>query len=275
MDFEGCPVSQAIKLAISGKGGVGKSTLAAALSLLMARQGRKVLAVDADPDANLAAALGISRQEQERIIPIAQQKTLIEQRTGAKVKQYGQMFKLNPQVSDIADGYSYTHDGVSLLVLGAVEQGGAGCACPESVLLKALVQDLVLHKDEALVLDMEAGVEHLGRATARGVDTMIVVVEPGQRSLDCAGRVLRMCDQIGLRDIRLVGNKVTGAKDEAFIREGLRGRPLMGMIPFVETLRTADRDGKSVLDGCNAEVLATFEGILGELKGIFRGANCE
>jgi CO dehydrogenase maturation factor len=255
-----------MKIAVSGKGGVGKSTLAAALGLLMAKQGRKVLAVDADPDANLAAALGIPEEKQQEIVPISEQVALIEERTGAKVKQYGQVFKLNPEVSDIADNYATLHEGVALLVLGAVEQGGSGCACPENVLIRALVTDLILYKDEALVMDMEAGVEHLGRATAKSVDTMIVVVEPGQRSIDCARRVMRMAGEIGLDRIRFVANKVEEAEDEAFIRGALPGHDLLGVIPYSPVIRRNDRKGLSVLNNIDSQLLDIFKSILEKLK---------
>ncbi len=255
-----------VKLAISGKGGVGKSTLAAAIAMLLSRNGGRTLAVDADPDANLASALGISAAEQEGIVAIADRKALVEERTGAKVKQYGQIFKLNPNVEDIADTCAYTHNGVSLLVLGAVDTGGSGCACPESVLLRALVTDLVLYKNDSLVMDMEAGIEHLGRATARGVDTLLVVVEPGQRSIDCALRVRRMAAEIGLTKLLAVANKVSSQADEAFIREALGSVELIGSIPFSLDLRNADRDGISVLDGADAPMRAAFASILGEVQ---------
>jgi CO dehydrogenase maturation factor len=255
-----------MKIAISGKGGVGKSTLAGALALLMARQGQCVLAVDADPDANLAAALGIPEEKQKEIIPISQQVALIEERTGARVKQYGQIFKLNPEVSDIADNYATEHKGVALLVLGAIEQGGSGCACPENVLIRALVTDLILYKNEVLVMDMEAGVEHLGRAAVKGVDCMIVVIEPGQRSIDSARRIIRMSHEIGLKNIQFVANKIDGPNDEQFIREAFPGFDLLGTIPYSEEIRRNDRNGLSVLDGLSKEMLAQFETILKELK---------
>jgi CO dehydrogenase maturation factor len=255
-----------MKIARSGKGGVGKSTLAAAFAMLMARQDQNVLAVDADPDANLAAALGIPAEKQKDIIPISRQVELIEERTGAKVRQYGQIFKLNPKVSDIGDNYAYIHKGIALLVLGPVEQGGSGCACPENVLIRALVTDMILYKDEALVMDMEAGVEHLGRATARGVDTMIVVIEPGQRAIDCAKKVVRMSNEIGLKDIQFVANKVSGPRDEQFIRNAFPTHELLGLIPYSEEIRRSDRDGLSVLDGLSKEMNGRFQSILDKLK---------
>ena len=251
-----------MKVAVTGKGGVGKSTLAAGLALLMARRGQKVLALDADPDANLAACLGLTKERRQSIVPIARQVALIEERTGAKVKQYGQIFKLNPEVSDIADRYALMHEGVALLVLGAVERGGGGCACPESVLIRALVSDLVLDKSECLIMDMEAGVEHLGRGTASGVDTMIVVVEPGQRSIETAHRVVRMAEELHMKNVHFVGNKITGEADEMFIRRAFPDDRLLGMIPYSEEIRLADRTGRSVLEGLSEEMLRHFVSIL-------------
>jgi CO dehydrogenase maturation factor len=255
-----------MKIAISGKGGVGKSTLAAAIALLMARRGDKVLAVDADPDSNLAACLGIPLDKQKEIVPIARRADLIEERTGAKVDEYGQVFKLNPEVKDIADRFAFMHEGVALLVLGAVQKGGGGCACPESVLIRALVADLVMHKDESLVMDMEAGVEHLGRGTASGVDTLIVVLEPGQRSVETAHRIVRMAGEIGLKNVRFAANKVAGAADERFIRNAFPEEQLLGIIPYSEEIRLADRTGRSVLDGLSEEMVSKFASILEKLQ---------
>ena len=255
-----------MKIAISGKGGVGKSTVAAVLALMLAKRGGRVLALDCDPDANLAGALGLSAEEQAEIVPISHQVALIEERTGAKVKRYGQMFKLNPEVADIADNYATKHKGVALLVLGAVENGGGGCACPESVLIKALVTDLILYKDDALIMDMEAGVEHLGRATARGVNAMLVVVEPGQNSIECAQRIIKMTQQIGIKDLRFIANKVKDEADEKFIREALSGQEILEFIPYSEEIRKADRIGQSALDALPPEIAARFENILKKLS---------
>ena len=169
-----------LKLAISGKGGVGKSTLAGTLARLLAEDGQRVLAVDADPDANLASALGLPESLRRTVRTIAEERQLIEERTGAKAREFGQVFRLNPDVTGIAERYGTHFRGTDLLVLGAAQTAGGGCACPEGVLLKSLVRHLVLQRDEVVILDMEAGIEHLGRGTAMGVDLILVVVEPGK-----------------------------------------------------------------------------------------------
>jgi CO dehydrogenase maturation factor len=249
-----------MKIAVSGKGGVGKSTIAASIALILAQRGMRVLALDADPDANLAAALGIPGVT--RIIPISEEIVLIEERTGAKVNQYGQVFKLNPDVSDVAEEFAVKHKGVEVLVLGAVKRGGGGCACPENVFIKALVNDLVLYKNETLIMDMEAGIEHLGRATVTGVDVMLIVVEPGQRSLDCAATVIRMSKEIGLSNFVIVGNKVSNEDDKCRIADRLPDIEVSAFLPYSEGIRNADRDGVSALDGMGNEERTVIEGLI-------------
>ena len=247
-----------MKIAITGKGGTGKTTIAAALALIISRKGAKVLAVDEDPDANLASALGIPEIEQKKIITISRHRALIEERTGVKPEAPG-MFKINPEVSDIADTYAYRHSGVNLLVLGAVRSGGGGCACPENTLLRSLVQDLVLYRNEALILDMEPGIEHLGRATARGVEFFLVVVEPGQRSINTFKKISELSKEIGIKKIYIVINKSRGAGDEDFIKTSLPGCEIAAVIPFSDALLLSDRDGLSVLDRIPADINDCFE----------------
>jgi len=253
-----------LKIAVSGKGGVGKSTISASIALILAEQGQRVLALDADPDANLAAALGIPSKTPVR--PISEEIALIEERTGAKVKEYGKMFKLNPDVSDVADMLAVKHNGVELLVLGAISRGGGGCACPESSFIKALVNDLVLLKNETLIMDMEAGVEHLGRATVMGVDVMLIVVEPGQRSVDCANNVMRLSHEIGLKKFIIVGNKVTSDEDRAYIASAFKDKEISAFMPYSNNIRDADRDGVSVLEGMNTEERTIIEGIISQMR---------
>ncbi len=254
-----------MKLAISGKGGVGKSTVAATLALLMSRRGQRVLAIDADPDANLAAALGIPAAKRCEIIPISRQAALIEERTGAKVKQYGQMFKLNPEVADIAEKYAVSYENIALLVLGAVEQGGSGCACPENVLIRALITDLILYKDDTLIMDMEAGVEHLGRATAKGVDRMLIVLEPGQRAVDCTRRIISMSAEIGIQNISLIANKIASEEDSRFLTASFPDVRFLGSVPYLESIRLADRKNQSILDAGDPTISRCFNEILEQL----------
>lgn len=255
-----------MKIAVSGKGGVGKSTVSAVLALMRAENGDRVVALDADPDANLASSLGVPHSEQDKVKTISEQIELIEERMGAKVGKSGQVFRLNPEVSDVAGLYAYPHRGISLLVLGAVKGGGSGCACPESTFLRALVTDLVLFKDETLIMDMEAGIEHLGRGTAQGVDLILVVVEPGQRSIDCAMQVERMGKEIGVKRFLYVANKVTGEEDRRFVEQALPGREIAAFLPYAPDMRNADRDGDSPYDHLDAETRAQYSEIIKRLQ---------
>ncbi|MCL4464624.1 MAG: carbon monoxide dehydrogenase accessory protein CooC [Chloroflexi bacterium] len=236
------------KLAITGKGGVGKTTLAGLLSRLYAAEGHKVIAVDADPDANLASSLGFPEEIVAKIAPIADMKDLVEERTGAKPGTTGAMFKLNPRVDDIPDRFCARHSGVALLQMGTVKTGGGGCVCPENVLLKQLVRHLLVQREEYIILDMEAGIEHLGRGTAQSVDAMLVVVEPGRRSLQTAEAVHRLAADIGLHRIYVVGSKVHDESERDFILENVRGLPVLGFLSYSPLVIEADLRGISAYD---------------------------
>jgi CO dehydrogenase maturation factor len=252
-----------VKLAISGKGGVGKTTLAAVLARLYADEGKAVIAIDADLDSSLASALGVPHAE--GLMPIVEMADLIAERTESGKKGYGKLFKLNPAVSDVPDKFSVVHNGVRLMVLGAPKRGGGGCNCPENVFLRTLLGHLALQRDEALVLDMEAGTEHLGRATCEAMDAMLVVVEPGRRSTAIADSVLKMAREIGVKRVFIVANKVRSPNDLAALREALpKGAPLLGAITFDERLVTADLEGRPV-DAAGNRLFDEVRAIRGEL----------
>src|SRR4030043_625647 len=205
-----------MKIAITGKGGVGKTTLASLLSHIFAAEGKRVIAVDADPDANLASALGIPKDESEKIRPVADMAELIEERTGAKVGSMGGMFKLNPKVDDLPEGIGYHLNSIILLTMGKSKAAASGCYCPENALLRRLLSHLVIERSEVVIVDMEAGIEHLTRGIAVSVDAFIVVVEPGQRSMQTARAVFEMADKLDIQKVFVVANKVRGSEDLSF-----------------------------------------------------------
>ncbi len=250
-----------MKVAISGKGGVGKTTLAGVMARVLAGQGHKILAIDADPDANLASAIGVSQEELAKIKPLAQMRELIEERTGAQKGSYGAYFKLNPQVEDLPDRFSVSKDGVKLMVLGTIPQGGGGCFCPENVVLKSLLAHVFIEREEYLIVDMEAGLEHLGRGTTAYMDALIVVVEPGQRSFQTARQVKSLADDLGIKRVCVVGNKVTGADDLSMMRESLSGFSFLGSMSYNEKIIEADKRGVSPYD-IDPKIRAEVEGII-------------
>jgi CO dehydrogenase maturation factor len=237
-----------MKLAITGKGGVGKTTLTALLAQVYADQGRDVLAVDADPSPCLAGALGLPDDLRAKLSPIAEMDALIEERTGAKPGTVGGFFTLNPRVDDIPERFSVVHRGVRLLESGSVDLGGSGCICPESAMLKTLFTHLLFRKDDVLLLDMYAGVEHLGRATVDFVDAMIVVVEPTRRSLGTAAQIKKLANDIGLKRLYLVGNKVRNEDEQKFLEAETPGLPVLGFLPADLKVQEADRLGIPVYD---------------------------
>ncbi|NOX33502.1 MAG: AAA family ATPase [Deltaproteobacteria bacterium] len=237
-----------LKLAVGGKGGVGKTTITSliARSIAALNKGTKVIAIDADPVANLAAGLGID--ESKPITPVSELSDLIAERTGAKPGTMGGFFTLNPKVDDIPDRFSIEKDGVKLLVMGTVQQGGSGCICPEATILKALMNHLVLARNEVVVMDMEAGIEHLGRATSGSVDALIVVVNPGKRSRVAADKIRKLGKDIGIQNIVVLGNRVRSEEDKKLIKDSMPDYEILGFIPEMDEIANSDRNGTRPFD---------------------------
>ena len=235
-----------MKVAITGKGGVGKTTLSSTLARLYADDGRTVLAADVDPDANLGLALGLTQEEVDEIVPISKMRTLVEERTGANAAN--KFFKLNPYVADIPEKFAKSINGVKLLVMGTVDLGGSGCVCPEHVMLKSILSAMTYRKDDVVIMDMEAGLEHLGRGTAANMDQFIVVIEPGARSVQTYRNVKRLAQDLGVKQVRVVANKVRDERDEEFVKANIPAEDLLGMIHYNLEIMDADRNGKSPYD---------------------------
>ncbi len=237
------------KIAISGKGGVGKTTLSGTLARLFARRGYDVLAIDADPSMNLASALGIKKPPKS----LTEFKELIDERAGGPAG----FFKINPKVDDIVEKFGVIGpDNVKLLVMGTVERGGSGCMCPASSFLKALMRHVILKTNSVVIMDMEAGVEHLGRGITKGVDYMLIVVEPGARSIETAGRIAELARQIGISKFGAVINKA--GEDVSEIEERLKEYrlPVLGVIPYDGALVQADMENIAPIDRSGAALSA-------------------
>lgn len=236
------------KIAVCGKGGVGKTTFTSLLVHTLAQDGRKIYAIDADPNPTLAEALGFSGEALDGIIPISKMKKLIEERTGAKSGEYGSYFKMNPSVKDIPDNYSLKKGNINYLMMGCMRGAGKGCACAENAMLKSLLTHLLVKDKETVVMDMVAGTEHMGRGTAKAVDAMIVVVEPGMRSIKAAGEFSRMADDLGIKNIYVVGNKVNNSEDETYIKSNMSGFKIAGFMQMNPAALVAERQGTVLFD---------------------------
>ncbi len=254
-----------MKIAISGKGGVGKTTLAGVMARVLAKRGRKVLAIDADPDSNLASAIGLPKEALAKLLPIASMTSMIEERTGAKKGTFGSVLKLNPKVDDLPDEMGVNYDGIKLLLLGCIPQGGGGCFCPENVILKNLVRHLLVKREEALIIDMEAGLEHLGRGSTGQVDALIIVVEPGQRAMNTARQIKKLGEDLKIKNMMIVGNKVDSEEDKRLIERDLSDFPVLGYMSLNPKILQADKEGKSPFD-MDEKIKEEVEAILAELE---------
>jgi len=250
-----------MKLAVSGKGGTGKTTIAGILAHYFNNDKYQVLAVDADPDANLASAIGIPEEKAASIIPISNQRQLIQERTGAKPRQFGQLFKINPTVKDIPDKFCISSKGIKLLVMGAIRKGGSGCACPENVLLRSLLSEIILNRNEVVIVDMEAGIEHLGRATSRSIDKMLIIVEPGSRSISTAKTIMKLAKDIGIESFGIIGNKIQDEQQKHWILSQFPHNQILGMVSYHEIIRDADLNQQPLIEILDEKLKAEFNEI--------------
>jgi CO dehydrogenase maturation factor len=253
---------QGIKIAVGGKGGVGKTTVCAVLAQLFSESGFDVLAIDADPDTNLASALGVAPEQNPE--PLINMKDLIAERTGTEKNALGMYFKLNPNVGDLPEKYWHKSNGLKLLVLGAITQAGSGCACPEGVFLKALLRDTILKRQEMVLVDLAAGVEFMGRASVQGIDALVLVVEPGGRSIETANNMAKMGRELGIECVAAVANKITETSQIDIIKRQLPNVELLGSLQYSRALQQADL-GRAPVLGADAEIINELKQVKNQL----------
>ena len=252
-----------MKLALTGKGGVGKTSIVSLFARVLKDKNHKVLLIDADPDMNLATILGLPQDL--RITPIIELRELIAERTGVETDSPAPLFKMNPKVDDIPDKYCVEYNGIKLMVIGSIQKGGAGCSCPENAFLKTLLSYLVLARDEWIILDMEAGIEHLGRGTAIGVDHMIAVVEPNKTSVETVFRIKKLSKDVGIKEISVIGNKIQSPGERQFLEKNLDGFKILGFIGYSEIIKNISLNIISPLE-VDGELLTVFEEIIESLN---------
>ena len=254
-----------MKIAVTGKGGVGKTTIIALIGRVLRDLGNTVVFIDADPDMNLATVLGVP--DTIKITPIIELQDLIAERTGVTKNTPAPLFKMNPKVDDIPDLYAVDYEGFKLMVMGTIRKGGGGCACPENAFLKSLLNYMVIARNEWVLLDMEAGIEHLGRGTAVGVDHMIIVVEPNGTSTETAFRIRHLADDLLVRSVQIIGNKITEPDDEKYLSEELKDFNILGFIPYSDVIKKISLRKTSPLN-VEKGVLKPVESIVASLTQI-------
>lgn len=254
---------QGKKIAIGGKGGVGKTTVCAILAQLFAQSGLDVLAIDADPNSNLTSAFGISSAKSPE--PLIKMKDLIAERTGTSKDSVGAYFKLNPKVSDLPERYWLESNSLKLLVLGAITQGGGGCACPEGAFLKALLTYTILQRQELVIVDLAAGVEFMGRASVQNIDALVLVVEPGGRSIETANNMAKMANELGIGNVAAIANKITESSQTDTIKSQLNNIALLGNLRYSSSLQEADLK-RSAVFGADSEITEELQNIKDQLS---------
>jgi CO dehydrogenase maturation factor len=258
-----------MKIAVSGKGGVGKTLIAGTLARLFANDNYNVLAIDNDSAMNLSYTLGIDPEVKKKIIPISEMKDLVKERTEVKGGGPG-IYNINPRVSDIPDKYKVSGpDGLELLVLGGIEEPASGCLCPENALIRTLLHNLFVKRDEVIIVDFEAGLEHLGRGTAKGIDVMLVITEPSQKSLDLSKKIIALSKKLGIINIYLVANKIIDESQLEIIDERIDtwDVPLYHSVPYDTEIGKADLNGEPPLEyNLESDAVKSIKILYGKLK---------